>query len=1420
MKVGHIRRTLALAAAGVAALALWGCGGGGSSKAVTVTVSPKTARVPLGGTQQFIASVANGNVQVATIASNGAARATNVVTITTTMAHGLTAGQTVVIAGVGDSSFNGTFTISTVPSTTTFTYAQTGTNATSGGGTVSAGTVKWFVNNVEGGNAASGTISTLGLYTAPSTTLPPANTVTIASNGAVRANNVVTITTTAAHNLLTGQPVTISGVTDTSFNGTFTIASVPSATTFTFSQAGSNASSGNGTVTTTAVQIKAEAVADTTKSDTALLSVESGVVVTISPGSATIGVTQVFPFKATVQNDPNNSGVTWTVQGGTSGSNGTIDSVTGLYTAPGAVPSPAAVTIQAASNLDSTKTATASVTIVTTSGAAPTLASINPTSGALGSLFQDIYLNGTDLLSTTIVSFNSQPVPSSNIFLVNQSLMRVRIPDTFLAIPGGAVTVPITVQLGFVQSPPPPSPPVNFTIVPVRPAVVESIPDSELQNSVATPIGVNGGYYGSAASPIVTAEFNGGTRTANSVNARQLGVQLNGTDLNTPGLYSVGVRNSNASSPVAVTNFAVQPDPVSNGPILKVKLAMPGTNPAPSAVAVDTVLGIAVVVNNGTGQVQLIDLTLATPALLGAPIPVGNTPTGVAVDNQRHIALVVNSADKTVSIVDLVGKTVTTPISLGPPFTSATPFSVGVNPNTGLALVAYSSTNSGSLIALAGTTSTLPCLPGGTNPATPPCLVGSVTLNTGANPQIAVEPRFNVAITTPGGAGVLSVVDLNHQNSPNAIASSGTPGAKRVSNVVTITTTAPHNIDPSNPGSVLIAGVTPTGSTSFNGTFTVTSVPNATTFTYSQNAPDDTGGGGTVQYANPLVTFSISPSVQGISINTQTERALLADPNSSSLTILSSLDQTSQSVFLTASNNSPEFGARFTAFNPFTNIGVSVNPTTNALSVIDPVKPQRLGTPTSTGGTGSGPVAIDPGTNLAVVANTTSNDVSIISLDGANPAMKSLHVEQVLIPAPRQLASNVTLTSSSDLSGVRILGHGFSVGTPVVCLDGVQVPGATISDREIDVTIPHSSFLTFPRRFALEVVNAASCSGSVRSNAADFTVVEAVDVTSSGCATPAPAAVAIALGIDASHPDLAVVADSGCNAVSLIDVTPGNPFGTFGTVTRTIALSGTVPERVATISRLGHAVVSNSGSNNASIVDLVGGTELSTVATGTQPLGVAINQDTGFAVVTNAGSNTISVFDANAGGTAGSAATDQRPIAVAIDPSRNIALVANALQGTLQVFTLSASNSATFSKSILIGSSTVPPLPTSVVFDPASTLFLAASPLSDAFLLVNTDQGAAQSIRVGINPTSLAYNYLASTLVTVNTENNTLSTVDVQLPGAVHTTAIQGLGNTAPCPVDSNTGATLCGVDIHPLTNLVVVTDPAHNRVLLFPPAK
>ena len=44
-------------------------------------------------------------------------------TATSTTAHGLAVGQMVVIAGVGVAGYNGTFTVASVPSPTTFTYA-------------------------------------------------------------------------------------------------------------------------------------------------------------------------------------------------------------------------------------------------------------------------------------------------------------------------------------------------------------------------------------------------------------------------------------------------------------------------------------------------------------------------------------------------------------------------------------------------------------------------------------------------------------------------------------------------------------------------------------------------------------------------------------------------------------------------------------------------------------------------------------------------------------------------------------------------------------------------------------------------------------------------------------------------------------------------------------------------------------------------------------------------------------------------------------------------------------------------------------------------------------------------------------------------------------------------------------------------
>jgi hypothetical protein len=62
-----------------------------------------------------------------------------------------------------------------------------------------------------------------------------------------RASNTVTVTTSTPHGLVPSDQVTVAGVTDTSFNGVFAVATLPDSTHFTYSQTAANASSSGGT---------------------------------------------------------------------------------------------------------------------------------------------------------------------------------------------------------------------------------------------------------------------------------------------------------------------------------------------------------------------------------------------------------------------------------------------------------------------------------------------------------------------------------------------------------------------------------------------------------------------------------------------------------------------------------------------------------------------------------------------------------------------------------------------------------------------------------------------------------------------------------------------------------------------------------------------------------------------------------------------------------------------------------------------------------------------------------------------------------------------------------------------------------------------------------------------------------------------
>ncbi|CAN1529603.1 hypothetical protein MCEHALHM7_01382 [Methylophilaceae bacterium] len=105
-------------------------------------------------------SSASGTITISNISN--VALTSNVVTITTSTAHGYVTGDSVTINTAGHDAIDGTYTITGAPTTTTFTYAKTASNITSGAdtGTVAeaGGTCNNWVAGISGLGSESGSV--------------------------------------------------------------------------------------------------------------------------------------------------------------------------------------------------------------------------------------------------------------------------------------------------------------------------------------------------------------------------------------------------------------------------------------------------------------------------------------------------------------------------------------------------------------------------------------------------------------------------------------------------------------------------------------------------------------------------------------------------------------------------------------------------------------------------------------------------------------------------------------------------------------------------------------------------------------------------------------------------------------------------------------------------------------------------------------------------------------------------------------------------------------------------------------------------------------------------------------------------------------------------------------------------------------
>ena len=283
-------------------------------------------------------------------------------------------------------------------------------------GTTNTG-VSWTVNGIPGGNDTLGTIIGNGNYTAPVAPPTPNNiTVTATSiqdptssgNAAITLENAMPVLTTVdPMTYTTSVPFTMT-VTGTGFmqGSVVNFGTVPLPTTF----VSPTQLTATGTATTAQVGVLPVTVTNPNPGavTSAPINVQvngpnPNIKVVVSPKTATLGAGNTMQFQATVTGTTDTS-VVWSVNGINYGNDsiGNIDG-NGNYTAPVVLPTQTSVTVTATSEVDATKSDSATVTL---ENPKPTLSAITP--GTLGLGAFQITLYGTGFVASSNVSFGGQ----------------------------------------------------------------------------------------------------------------------------------------------------------------------------------------------------------------------------------------------------------------------------------------------------------------------------------------------------------------------------------------------------------------------------------------------------------------------------------------------------------------------------------------------------------------------------------------------------------------------------------------------------------------------------------------------------------------------------------------------------------------------------------------------------------------------------------------------------------------------------------------------------------------------------------------------------------------------------------------------------------------------------------------------------
>ena len=407
-----------------------------SSPVVSVSVSPTTATVTTAGTQQFAAAVSGTtNTAVTWSASGGTVSSTGLYTAPST------AGNYVVTAtSAADPTKTASATVNvSAPVIVSVSVAPTSVTVTTGGTQQFTATVSGTTNTAATWSATGGTVSSVGLYTAPST----------AGTYTVKATSAADPTKSASASVSVSAPATVSvsvapTSTTTTTNGTAQFTATVSGSTntaVTWSATGGTLSStGLYTAPSTAgtYTVKATSAADPTTSASASVSVSAPATVSVSvaPTSTTTTTNGTAQFTATVSGSTNTA-VTWSATGGTV-------STVGLYTAPSTA---GTYTVKATSAADPTKSASASVSV---SAPVTVIVSVTPnnttvtTNGTVQ--FTATVTGSTNTAVTWSVASGSGTVSTSGLYTAPSTAGTASVLATSVADPRSSALANITIN--------------------------------------------------------------------------------------------------------------------------------------------------------------------------------------------------------------------------------------------------------------------------------------------------------------------------------------------------------------------------------------------------------------------------------------------------------------------------------------------------------------------------------------------------------------------------------------------------------------------------------------------------------------------------------------------------------------------------------------------------------------------------------------------------------------------------------------------------------------------------------------------------------------------------------------------------------------------------------------------------------------